>query len=50
MDDLESFGELVYELRGTESRIATVSDTPILLGVHRPIDEILGLLGADPGA
>ena len=50
MDDLESFGELVYELRGTESRIATVSDTPILLGVHRPIDEILDLLGADPGA
>jgi chlorite dismutase len=45
-DDLESFGELVYELRGTESRIATVSDTPILLGVHRPIDEILELLGA----
>ena len=46
MDDLESFGELVYELRGTESRIATVSDTPILLGVHRPLDEILELLGA----
>ncbi len=45
-DDLESFGELVYELRGTESRVATVSDTPILLGVHRPIDEILELIGA----
>jgi chlorite dismutase len=45
-DDLASFGELVYELRGTESRIATVSDTPILLGVHRPIEEILELLGA----
>ncbi|HEX5241554.1 MAG TPA: chlorite dismutase family protein [Candidatus Limnocylindrales bacterium] len=45
-DDLSSFGELVYELRGTESRIATVSDTPILLGVHRPIEEILDLLGA----
>jgi hypothetical protein len=23
-----------------------VSDTPILLGIHRPIDEILTLLGA----
>jgi chlorite dismutase len=46
MDDLDAFGELVYELRGTESRIATVSDTPILLGVHRPIEEILELLGA----
>lgn len=45
-DDLASFGELVYELRGTESRIATVSDTPILVGVHRPIGEILELLGA----
>jgi len=50
MDDLAAFGELVYELRGTESRIATVSDTPILLGVHRPIDEILELLGAFPAA
>ncbi len=45
-DDLDDFGELVYDLRGTESRIATVSDTPILLGVHRPIEEILELLGA----
>jgi len=45
-DDLGSFGELVYELRGTESRIATVSDTPILLGVHRAIGDILELLGA----
>jgi chlorite dismutase len=49
-DDLAAFGELVYELRGTESRIATVSDTPILLGVHRPIEEILDLLGAPAGA
>jgi chlorite dismutase len=49
-DDLDAFGELVYELRGTESRIATVSDTPILLGVHRPVEEILALLGAGPSA
>jgi chlorite dismutase len=49
-DDLASFGELVYELRGTESRIATVSDTPILLGVHRPLEEILELLGAGADA
>jgi chlorite dismutase len=45
-DDLASFGELVRELRGTESRRATVSDTPILVGVHRPLEEILQLLGA----
>jgi len=45
-DDLVAFGNLVRALRGTESRRSTVSDTPILLGVHRPVEEILGLLGA----
>ena len=45
-DDLADFGELVRELRGTESRRATVSDTPLLLGVHRPLVEIATLLGA----
>lgn len=45
-DDLGLFGDLVRELRATESRRATVSDTPVLLGVHRPLDEILELLGA----
>lgn len=46
MDDLAAFGDLVRELRGTESRRSTVSDTPILLGIHRPVAEILRLLGA----
>jgi hypothetical protein len=46
-DDLVAFGELVRALRSTESRRSTVSDTPILLGIHRSIDEILALLGAD---
>jgi len=45
-DDLVAFGDLVRALRGTESRRSTVSDTPILLGIHRPIEEIVGLLGA----
>ena len=45
-DDLVAFGDLVRALRSTESRRSTVSDTPILLGVHRPMDEILTLLGA----
>lgn len=45
-DDLVAFGELVRELRGTESRRSTVSDTPILLGIRHPIEEILSLLGA----
>jgi len=46
-DDLVAFGDLVRALRGTESRRSTVDDTPILLGVHRSLDEILSLLGAD---
>jgi chlorite dismutase len=45
-NDLVVFGDLVRSLRATESRRSTVSDTPILLGVHRPIGEILTLLGA----
>ena len=45
-DDLPAFGSLVRELRGTESRRSTVRDTPILTGIHRPIDEITALLGA----
>ncbi len=45
-DDLPKFGELVRALRGTESRRSTVRDTPILTGIHRPIAEITGLLGA----
>lgn len=46
-DDLAAFGELVRELRATESRRSTVRDTPILTGIHRPIDEIARLLGAE---
>jgi chlorite dismutase len=45
-DDLVAFGDLVRALRATESRRSTVSDTPILLGIQRSMDEILGLLGA----
>ena len=44
--DLVACGDLVRALRSTESRRSTVSDTPILLGIHRSMDEILGLLGA----
>ena len=46
-DDLVAFGDLVRALRATESRRSTANDTPILLGTHRPMDEILALLGAD---
>src|SRR4029079_15616585 len=46
-DDLPAFGALVRELRGTESRRSTVTDTPRLSAVHRPIEEIVRLLGAE---
>ncbi len=45
-DDLPGFGELVRELRSTDSRRSTIRDTPILTGVHRPIGEILRMLGS----
>jgi chlorite dismutase len=46
MDDLPAFSALVRDLRSTEGRRSTVRDTPILAGVHRPIAEIVDLLGA----
>jgi chlorite dismutase len=46
-DDLPAFGELVRELRSTQSRRSTVRDTPILCGIHRPVEEITRLLGAE---
>ncbi len=45
-DDLARFGELVRALRGTDSRRSTVRDTPLLVGIHRPVAEIASLLGA----
>jgi chlorite dismutase len=43
-DDLVAFQDLVRELRESESRRATVRDTPIVTGVHRPLGEILEML------
>lgn len=45
-DDLPAFGDLVRELRATESRRSTVRDTPILLGIRRNHAELAELLGA----
>ena len=45
-DDLVAFGNLVRDLRGTESRRSTVRDTPILTAIHRPLLEIMAMLGA----
>jgi chlorite dismutase len=43
-DDLVAFQDLVRELRETESRRSTVRDTPIIVGIHRPLGEILEML------
>jgi len=43
-DDLVAFQDLVRDLRATEARRSTVRDTPIITGIHRPLDEILRLL------
>jgi chlorite dismutase len=45
-DDLPAFSALVRDLRATDGRRSTVNDTPILAAVHRPIGEIVDLLGA----
>jgi chlorite dismutase len=45
-DDLAGFSDLVRELRATEGRRYTADDTPLLLGIHRPLPEITRLLGA----
>jgi chlorite dismutase len=42
--DTAAFSELVRELRATEGRRATVRDTPVLVAVHRPPDEMTSLL------
>ncbi len=44
-DDLPAFQDLVMALRETESRRATVRDTPILTAIHRPLEDALRLLG-----
>ncbi len=44
-DDLPAFQDLVMALRETESRRATVRDTPILTGIHRPLEDAVRLLG-----
>lgn len=48
-DDLPAFSALVRDLRATEGRRSTVRDTPILTAIHRPVAEIVDLLGAAEG-
>ena len=44
-DDLAAFGDLVRALRGSDSRRSTIRDTPVLVGLHRPIEAVLAALG-----
>lgn len=46
-DDLAAFGELVRELRGTESRRSTVNDRPIIVGIRHDLGEIGRMLGSE---
>jgi len=43
-EDLAEFHKLVRDLRPTDSRRYTLSDTPIYTAVHRPLREALDLL------
>ncbi len=47
-DDLVAFQDLVRDLRETESRRSTIRDTPVITGIHRPLDEIARLLSGVP--
>lgn len=43
MDSLEEFQTLVMELRGTEARRYTVSDTPIFTCIHMPLADAIDM-------
>jgi chlorite dismutase len=43
-EDLLEFQTLVMDLRATDGRVYTLSDTPIYTAVHRPLREVLALL------
>jgi chlorite dismutase len=45
-DEVAVFSQLVRDLRGTRARRSTLRDTPVLAAVHRPLPEIMQLLGA----
>jgi chlorite dismutase len=44
MDSLEEFQSLVMDMRATESRRHTKSDTPIFMGIHMPLTQALNML------
>lgn len=44
-DDLFSYQSLLIALRSTEARRYTLKDQPIFTAIHRPLPEVLALLG-----
>jgi len=42
-DDLARFSQLVADLRATEARAYTLKDTPVYVGVYRPVADLDGL-------
>ena len=44
-DSLERHHQLVVALRATEARRYTHRDTPIFTAIHRPLDDVLSLVG-----
>ena len=46
-DDMAAFGELVRELRATESRRSTVNDRPIIVGIRHDLGDITRMLGSE---
>jgi chlorite dismutase len=44
-DQLERHHQLVVALRSTEARRYTLRDTPIFTAIHRPLDDVLALIG-----
>jgi chlorite dismutase len=45
MDEMPRFTALVTALRDTEARRYTLRDTPIITGIHRPLHDVLALIG-----
>ena len=44
-DNLERHHQLVVALRSTEARRYTLRDTPIFTAIHRPLPDVLALIG-----
>lgn len=44
-DSASDFVDLVMDLRGSQASAYTLRDTPILTGIHRPLNETLDSLG-----